>query len=159
MGVKNAPKVGFNLNFLQKVKFMESLCLNYSGNSKSTDRIKYTTQIPCPCRFWNTPYLIWLLLISPSGDLSKFKYIWQFWIFGQSLLKIKKYQMYANFDRPPLGLGEKFRYTLSTNLKNKSDDYQRFPPSWSQCPICTIYCLLSIIYYILSIIYYLLSII
>ena len=104
MGVKYAQKVGFNLNFLQKVKFMESLCLNYSGNSKSTDRIKYTTQIPCPCRFWNTPYLIWLLLISPSDGLSKFKYIWQFWIFGQSLLKIKKYQMYANFDRPPLGL-------------------------------------------------------
>ena len=97
LGVKNAPKVGFNLNFLQKVKFMQSLCLNYSGNSKSTDRIKYTTQIPCPCRFQNTPYLNWLLLISLSGGLSKFTYIWYFLIFSSNWQKIQNCQLYLKF--------------------------------------------------------------
>ncbi len=38
-------------NFFQKVKFMQSLGLNYSMNNMCREEMKYTTQISCPCRF------------------------------------------------------------------------------------------------------------
>ena len=104
LGVKNAPKVGFYLNFLQKEKFLPSLWLNYSKNNKSTHKKNYTTQMPCPCRFWNTPYLNWLLLVSTSGGMSKFTYIRYFLIFSSNWIKIPLFQMYVNLDRLPLGL-------------------------------------------------------
>ena len=44
-------------NFLQKVKFMQSLGLNYSKKNMCREEMKCTTQISCPCRFRNTPYL------------------------------------------------------------------------------------------------------
>ena len=80
-------------NFLQTVKFMQCFGLDYSNNKKFKWKIKYTTRISCPCRFWNTPYLKWLLFKSSSGGLSKFAYIWfflDFQQFCQSLLKMKK---------------------------------------------------------------------
>ena len=103
-GGQKCPQSRLNLNFLQKVKFLQTLGLNYSRNNKSTDKMKYTTRIPCSCPFWNTPYLNWLLLISPSGGLSKFAYIWYFLIFSSDRPNIQNCQMYLNFDRPSLGL-------------------------------------------------------
>ena len=80
-------------NFLQKLKFMQYLGLNYSKKNTCREEMKYTTQISCPCRLRNTPYLKWLLSKSLSGGLSKFSYIWHFLNFEQrltTLLKIPK---------------------------------------------------------------------